>query len=380
MIATNDDLLTRLDTMSSAQDPLADRTVEDLVAKRGLDYASKLFDACKRAYCVPKDVADEVGDYLNASSVLPPWYDREKALRGQQIYCDYGPECMVVLLCKSLPSGYIQWHVAETLYATGRMTESDKTLRSLTRRILETLQFLINVMTPGSLEKDGIAIRTTQNIRLIHAAIRHFISRSKRWSPDWANPINQQELLMTMLTFSLLVVDGLRQMGFRMRRKDQEAVLHLWMVVGWILGIQDENMPRDMGEARTMWETIAGRSYGKTPAGEELTRALIDYQKSIVPFRFLRFVPALFVRYMNGHQVSRDLGVQPLFYPVELLLIGLLRFIFRVLQSIEFIAPFVRRGLRIYHQKMLQKLLLYWNDEKQVHFHIPESLRGNWGL
>jgi hypothetical protein len=49
------------------------------------------------------------------------------------------------------------------------------------RRVGETAQFVLAVMTPGSLHPGGRGIRKIQKIRLLHAAIRHLVSSSGRW-------------------------------------------------------------------------------------------------------------------------------------------------------------------------------------------------------
>jgi hypothetical protein len=47
-------------------------------------------------------------------------------------------------------------------------------------------------------------------VRLIHARVRHALSRSPAWRPDaWGAPINQYDMAGTVLLFSSKLFEGL---------------------------------------------------------------------------------------------------------------------------------------------------------------------------
>jgi hypothetical protein len=377
-----------LDRMRRETDPLADSVARDVIATRGSDPAgsagrdygdSAFHEWTGIAGPIPRGLHDEIDRYLDLTDRLPDWHDADLVARGEAVYACYGPECMLVLLLRSLPAGYVQSHVATTLHRTSRMTEESGSLDQLTRRVLETLQFLIYVMTPGSLTHGGVGVQAAQKVRLIHAAIRTF-SRDTGGDANEPAPINQEELLMTMLTFSVLVVDGLRAMGVRLDAKDEEGILHMWRLVGHVIGIRDEYLPATMKDARELWEVIYRRNWGPTPSGVELTRALLDYVRSITPMRSLRFAPALLLRFLNGRALSRELGVKGLIEPIESLAQFTLRIPFVIFSDVETILRFATKRSRSFNLRLLQTLLLQWNDRKQMTFDIPLALRDSWKL
>jgi hypothetical protein len=380
-----------LDRMRREADPFGDEVAGAIIAARpaagtsaGTSARGHGSDAFREwtgiAGPVPRGLHDEIDRYLDATGRVPEWHDADLVARGEAVYCAYGPECMIVLLLRSLPAGYVQAHVAETLHSTARMTEESGSLDQLTRRVLETLQFLIYVMTPGGLKSGGVGIQAAQKVRLIHAAIRTFTTRAPTYDRNGPAPINQEELLMTMLTFSVLVVDGLRELGVRLDAKDEEGVLHMWRLVGHEMGIRDEYLPHDMAEARAQWKVIYPRNWGPTPAGVELTGALLDYVRSITPSRLLRFAPSLLLRYLNGRALSRELGVKGFIEPVESLAHLVLRIPFALLSNVETMLRFATRRSRSFNLKILQALLLQWNDRKQMTFEIPRSLQDAWKM
>ena len=86
------------------------------------------------------------------------------------------------------------------------------------RRVMETGQFLFDVLSVGSLGENGKGRRTIQKVRLMHAAVRRLIKeRTKQqpdlWDSDWGTPINQEDLAGTLLAFWYVVADPMRRLG-----------------------------------------------------------------------------------------------------------------------------------------------------------------------
>ena len=84
------------------------------------------------------------------------------------------------------------------------------------------------------------------NVRLIHAQVRRMILCSGRWDADaWGAPINQHDELGTSLLFSVIVLEGLRQLGVRIAQADAtiaRTLDHAIDVVADELLLVDEEM------------------------------------------------------------------------------------------------------------------------------------------
>src|SRR6201999_3276000 len=124
----------------------------------------------------------------------------------QEVFACYGPQICLCLLCKSLPEAYACAKGAQVLYRTGRLTDQDGTMRTFTRRLMETSQFVVNVCIPGGLEPNGKGIVTSQKVRLIHAAIRYFIKKGEWDVATLGEPINQEDMAGTLQSFSTLIL------------------------------------------------------------------------------------------------------------------------------------------------------------------------------
>lgn len=373
-----------LDAAAKETDPLADETIKKIFRDNELDDSLALFRKLIRNDSkVSAEEPAYVRDYFKTSAVLPSWADEKKVLKGGKVYSLYGPHCCVALLCKALPEGYSLWHIAETLFITGRLNEGrDGSLEKFKRRILETLQFLINVMEPGWLyEADKPGRITAQKIRLIHASIRMFIARSEEYQEDWPPAINQEEILMTMLTFSLLVMDGIEDFfSVKLTHDEKEAILHMWKLIAHILGLKDEYQPRDIKQAREYWEAIVERDKGGSEAGHELTMALVEYIEEIIPLRLFDWIPLALIRHFCGAEVSKRLNIykrKNLFGRIGIHCFEALFFFSRKLIQFSGLSKwFIRR----FNYRFLQTLLNHWNGHKKQYFYIPPSLKKDWGL
>lgn len=376
-------------SLEQESDPLGDETARFIAANGRFKRVNDIFEhlICNddfRPEAYTTDLSREVRHYLSASAKLPDWMRPEQIDLGERVYSHYGPECMTALLFKSLPAGYAHWHVAETLAITGRMRIEAKENLRLTRRILETLQFVLYVMEEGGLTdptKRGVV--AIQKVRLIHATIRVFICEDSSWEPDWPRPLNQVELVMTMLTFSLLVMDGAEQMGVVLTEEEQEGVLHLWKVVASMLGTRDELLPRDIADARAMWALIDAHDRRATEAGVELTQALIYYGKTIMPRRFMAFVPAMLIVFYSGRDRAHALGVKKRFNLLQWLGLLAVRLGVVLVSSAARRWPWFAVALRKFHVALLKGLLAHWNADywhvrKDINFFIPPALHDDW--
>src|ERR1700739_42880 len=192
-----------LKQMRNKGDKPAGDAVGDVFKDGGVDAVNELMQTLVRnAQPVPEELPARIRDYLAETQALPEWADLDKIKRGQQLYETWGVLITLCLFCASLPASYAAADGVKVLYLTARLDTDAR------RRVMETGQFLIDVLAVGGLDDEhGKGRRTIQRVRLMHAAVRHLIkARSDRgddpvcgdqpplWHPDWGTPINQEDL------------------------------------------------------------------------------------------------------------------------------------------------------------------------------------------
>src|SRR5690242_17423434 len=177
-----------LDSMREVCDPPADEAVQSLFTQGLVGSANDLMKQLVAHETVTAEqLPVPLRGYFEQSAKMPSWADKELIREGQAVFSRCGSLSVVALVCASLPTCYAGAEGVQVLHLTARLETDAK------RRIVETAQMVVDVMSPGGLEPDGWGIRDAQKVRLMHAAVRYLIRRSGRWNPEWGQPINQED-------------------------------------------------------------------------------------------------------------------------------------------------------------------------------------------
>jgi hypothetical protein len=246
---------------------------------------------------LPEALPDDVRSFFVDRVVLPPWLNRTRVLNAQHWAERHIFHITVALFCASLPSAYAAERGARVLAATGRMADD------LDRRINETARFVLDVLAPGSLDPEGAALPAIAKVRLMHAAIR------TRMKGADEVPINQEDLLGTMLGFSVVVVRAVRRLGIQVERAEAEDFYHLWRGIGALLGIKEALLPKDFSTASDTADAIANRQFRASDHGRALMARLLVRAEDHVGVPGLRAAPAFLVRYLLGDRTADILGI-----------------------------------------------------------------------
>jgi hypothetical protein len=319
----------------------------------------------------PEALPPAVHEYLVQTDRIPNWADPNLIATGERLFEEHAPKLMLILLFYSLPFDYLDHKGAQVLALTKRM------LSNPARRTTEVLQFLVDIMQRGGLTVgEGRGRRSIQKVRLMHGAVRRLAAASPGWKQEWNIPVNQEDLLLTLTSFSWVVLHGLEKLGVTVSQADQEAYLHCWLVVGYMLGIREDLLPSDVASARKLAETIARRQFGPSPEGKALTKALQDLIGSTLPGDVFRHVAPIFIGYFVGNERAAWLGIEDhstefLMTPLQFLGIEANHLIERshALSTLaEKLSPI-----------LLNAFLFVERGGKRPTFSIPTELREQWG-
>jgi hypothetical protein len=311
----------RLDELRSIGDPAADSLAAELrCGNEHLDDRELIALVLRQLVSDPAQAVGPVREWLLAGPPAPAWCDPDRVRAGQEFFGDWALPIATTLFCVSLPSAYAAADGVQVLALT-----SDLATRDLTRRIAETGQMLLDVMDPGlrspaALQPLGQGYLTTRGVRLLHGVVRQTIVSSDavartcdedvapRWCDEWGHPINQEDLLGTLLTFTVAVFDGLDRLGVPYDRAGADDYLHTWCVVGALLGIDGELLPLERAEAERLAATIAQRHHRRSQAGERLMAVLLAEMELAMPWG-LRRLPRTLVRHTLPGDVADLLRV-----------------------------------------------------------------------
>lgn len=303
----------RLDALRLAGDEPADAAVAALVAGAAPDEVRArlraLVSDLRGLHAVP-----EVRAWVDEVVPRPTWVDGRLVRDGQGVFNRWSLDIVTALFCASLPFAYAAAQGVEVLEQVSQLAEHG----TVARRIAETGQMLVDISRPGGLDDTGVGYRVLRMVRLLHGAIRATLlapGAVPGVGPAWdvahlGVPVNQEDLLGTLLSFTTVVFRALDRMGIALTPAQRGAYLQLWGLVGHLLGITTAGDILDDARAEELTDAIAHRLQAPSAAGRHLMGILMSEMELSMPWG-LGKLPRTLVRYLLGADVSDMLGVAP---------------------------------------------------------------------
>ncbi len=311
-----EDFLNRLRRES---DPHADEALRRIVADQEANAIRAVFSRMNSNDDIPIGSTFPVlADFFQTTGNLPPDVDPDRIRRGEEVFRRHVFAGALVLLTKSLPEGYQAPNLSIILNISGQ-------LRTHTyKRLLATLQTVVNVSTGGGFQRDGRAIITAQKLRLLHAGIRHL---TRKYRPDYEStygiPVCQEDMLGTIMGFSLLVLEGWRTLGAGLSREEEEDYLYLWLVFARMMGVHPAGehnsrayIPDNVDDAAVFYRAYQRRHYVQSlhnPDGVDLAKANLAMLKGQIPLLFRLFgfgiLPRLCMQELLGSEACARLDM-----------------------------------------------------------------------
>jgi hypothetical protein len=260
--------------------------------------------------CSLPDYAEH--SFIANSTILPTWADRHSMKAGSAFFVKHSEQIMQLLGLLSLPYCYAAADGAMVLYLSRRLQDDS------TKRLSDTAEFIWDVMSPSAFEEGGKGFSSCLKIRLTHAIARYYTLKIGRWDNQLGVPVNQEDMAGTNLAFSLIVIRGLRKLGYTISYAEQQSFMHLWNVIGFLLGLDEDLIPQNGKSATTLEKAISLRHFKPSEQGRDLTRSLIRYinnvtDKSVSPQQTLSLM-----RYLLGKEVSALLDIPAAHIPFYL--------------------------------------------------------------
>jgi hypothetical protein len=369
-----------LDAKRKLGDPVADAVVADLIAGGHIDEVDRdLLSLLRNDQELPPNLPQSLHDYLEITKG-PVAVSADALLRGQNVYIDYGPEILMVLGFYSLPAAYAARKGVQVLYRTAFLEKRPM------RRVLETSRMVTQVLDPKGLSPSGSGIRTIQKVRLMHAGIRHMIlaDEESRWDTEELGiPINQEDLAGTLMTFSFIVLAGLKQLHIEVPPADAEGYVQTWSGIGKLMGVDDDLLPDTFEEARELTFLIRKRQIAGSPEGIALTRALVDGYAEWLD-RIPNGVPASAVHFFLDDDILMHQNVAALLeVPHASIFLMLPRLILDLGRAFKFLighGRFQARMMRWLSRHTVAALMNGSRDARYATFSIPDHLHDDWDL
>ena len=362
-----------LDKKRFVTDATADQLVSSLIEEHGIQASRELFDKLIRNIELPLDqLPKSIKVYFTAPWDQPDWLSKNDIVNSNKLFIDHGPKFLLLLYFKSLPLLYTDAKGAKVLVKTSRLTNKDQSLEIFSRRIAETGQFLLEVMSNKNSRDLKPLVVTIRKVRLIHAAIRNFISEDWNESMD-GKPINQEDMALTLLTFSISLLDGLNQLFIEEKPELLDAYYNRWKAIGLVLGVEQEMIPENIDEARMLLNIILDRNSKRSEAGLLLTKSLVDFSKNAIPGKVIDTAPEILISYFIGEELSNHLGLGNKFGCLGFAVPSFLSTLFGIGETLEGNSQKVNEIANKLSLRLMHAMVNYFNKYKNRNFSIPEE-------
>lgn len=245
-------------------------------------------------------------EWFAGTAERPDWQDDARLANGQRCFTKWCLPISIALFCASLPKAYAARYGVQTLARMSQLNDE----RQVSTRIGNTGRMLLEVTKTGELGPGGRGYIRLRRVRLLHALCRALVlaDPTRPWSPEWGVPVNQEDQLGTLLSFSVTVQQALHSLGLRTDEADFDDYLHLWSVVGWHLGTDDAHLLDSLTRGIELQDGLEAHVFGSTPEGIRLMSLLIDDMCASMPV-WMRGLPPALVQRMAGSPVAELLHV-----------------------------------------------------------------------
>lgn len=294
-----------LDSLRNEGDPVPDQIIRELALTNQIEAVNAtLRTLTQNNQHVPESLPDNLEFWLRDTVRLPEGADKARLDRASAFFVEHGVTMSLLLSTASFVEGYAARKGVKALSFTYRLEQNPY------RRVAETAQFLLLVMSPGGLCDHGQGVAAIEKVRLMHSAIRYLIAQSGRWpQAELGSPICQEDLLGTLMCLSYVVIENMHKLDIAVTNDEAEDYLYLWRMAGEMLGCRADAIPQTMTEAQELTTAIRRRQHGPSPEGIAMTRALLEMHAELIPGElFDGIVPAL-MRYLVGQSVAEWLEI-----------------------------------------------------------------------
>lgn len=252
---------------------------------------------------LPPDLPDYLMNYFNEKIEIDQWISHRYLKISSDFFEQNGQHVFMCLMLLSLPYCYAAAVDAEVLIMSKRLKNDTE------KRLIETAQFVIDVMSADAFEPLGRGIRSIQKVRLMHAVVRYHLKKKDIWDISKGLPINQEAMAGTNLAFSLIILRGLQKLNISISADQEKAYMLRWNLIGSIMGIDHDLLFEDIKNSIWLEKRIRSRHFRKSIQGLELTHSLVETASKLYPDKPLNEFLYPIMSYLLGEEVAEILEI-----------------------------------------------------------------------
>ncbi len=245
---------------------------------------------------LPPALGQGLKAYFYHTSDLPIWANREKMKMARQIFSRHGAEMILLAFTRSLP--YLFCMPASSFFGNGKSPRYAP--------FMADIGLFIQVLSyDGLRDTNSSAFFTLQKQRLIFGLARNPISPypAQEFTRDEEPPFSQVHVMAFSLAFGVKVLEGLPLLGINLSSEQEQAYLHFWNVVAYLLGVGETLIPVTMHSASSLATEIIDQTKSSAE-GKALAGKCVDTLRQFVPGQSFRHTPGELMTGLSDEQIT----------------------------------------------------------------------------
>ena len=192
---------------------------------------------------LPRELPESLRDLVAQSSVVPQWWDPDKARMAVQAFHRNSDTVLAGLALGGIPIGF------STLISKSFRIRS-RLVTNGVRRLKQNLRQLLEQFLPGGNEPGGDAWKLSLRTRIVHAQSRRLIQESDEWDTAlYGTPLSASHMNLGAANFSGGLMLYVMMLGGDFTDEERDAYAHVWRYTGMTMGIPETILFTDQESA-----------------------------------------------------------------------------------------------------------------------------------
>jgi hypothetical protein len=177
------------------------------------------------------DAPQALREFVNALEAAPEWFDPRDTLAGCRVFHGNSDMFLGAFVGAVLIEGFSTL-ISKSFGITGRLVDQG------VNRLKQNNLHLAEIFMPGGLEPHGDGWRLSLRVRVMHARLRHMLSRSPEWETEaWGTPLSAAHIAFATAAFSGLLIERVRALGVRITPEQEASIMTIWRYSGHLMGV-----------------------------------------------------------------------------------------------------------------------------------------------
>ena len=186
--------------------------------------------------------------FFKEAEAVPEWLDYSTFAPAVRMFHRNSQVILAAFVAGVLIEGFTT-NIAKSFFITGRVRDQG------VRRLGQNNRHMMEIFLPGGLYRDGDGWKLSVRIRIVHAQLRHLLSRSEEWDTEaWGAPISAAHLGSAISAFSARLLKHMKTLGAQYNDEEYDSFMAVWRYSGYLMGIPETILFCDADEALRLWE------------------------------------------------------------------------------------------------------------------------------